>query len=118
MDRLILSAVLLTICQVCLSQVPIVQSPNVINYVNSIKPGWRAGVNPRFENVTMAEAVKLLGLLPDNVPPRNKTNQWVEAVYLPEEFDARTQWPKCVQVVRDQQACGMKIVIHFTKCQF
>jgi cathepsin B len=83
-----------------------VQSPNVIQYVNSVKPGWRAGVNLRFENVTRIQAGLLLGLKPSNNTATTSPPGSVTVVNLPDEFDSDAQWSKCVQPIRDQEGCG------------
>jgi hypothetical protein len=82
-----------------------VLSPNTIIYVNNQKPGWRAGLNPRFENVTRIEAGKLLGLKP-NPNPTTTSEPVFHSIQLPDEFDSRTRWPSCAQPIRDQEGCG------------
>jgi C1A family cysteine protease len=84
---------------------PWVQSPSTIAYVNSKAPGWRAGINPRFENITVDQAKLLLGFV-QNESNASNTTVGVGNVVLPDEFDARLQWPQCAQAVRDQQSCG------------
>lgn len=87
-------------------ETPLVQNANIIHYVNTIKPGWRAGINERFENSSMAEAVSLLGLDADYTIPDISEEPIVQSIQLPAEFDARDKWPKCVQEIRDQKSCG------------
>ena len=89
---------------------PNINSPDVINIVNDANPGWRAGQNKRFENVTLDDTPKLLGLIPEtpnSLLVRNPNRKRAtNAITLPEYFDARSKWPKCTQPVRSQESCG------------
>ncbi len=80
--------VLLSILHVAMLY-PLVQSPNIINWVNSQKKGWRAGVNPRFENTTTNMVGELLGTEPEDYIPEPTDNETVRVIVLPDEFDAR-----------------------------
>jgi len=83
---------------------------DIIAEVNADNAGWTAGVNERFLNMTISEASKFMGVLPDS------ETKWAELPLLeevngaapPASFDARTAWPNCPSIgeVRDQAACG------------
>eukprot|EP00743_Colponemidia_sp_Colp-15_P000245 GILK01000286.1.p1 GENE.GILK01000286.1~~GILK01000286.1.p1 ORF type:complete len:383 (+),score=40.87 GILK01000286.1:55-1149(+) len=82
---------------------------NLIATVNSKKTTWTAGKNARFEAHTMEHVKKLLGVLPANENSIKLPLRDVEPLAaLPDNFDARTQWPNCpsIQEVRDQGGCG------------
>jgi len=87
----------------------LIHNPTLIDHVNREQPGWRAGHNPRFANMTYEQASKLLGLIdtPSNEPASARSAaRLVSATTLPESFDARTRWPACGMPVRDQGTCG------------
>jgi len=81
----------------------------IIRKVNSDTTStWKAGPSPRFANWTLEQIKQLMGYKP---PPagvaRNSTAKKVDMT-LPEEFDARVQWPNCrsIKMIRDQGNCG------------
>lgn len=86
----------------------------IIDAVNSA-PGasWVAGVNPRFEGMTLGQVKTMLGTKRD---PKSKSKARLgkstvrdSAVGLPTSFDVRTNWPQCANVtghIRDQSSCG------------
>ncbi|KAJ8977456.1 hypothetical protein NQ317_002571 [Molorchus minor] len=85
-------------------------SDEFIDNINSQQTTWKAGRN-FAPNIKMSYIRKLMGVLPDHknymtLLGRNQHN--VEGVMLPEEFDARVQWPKCptIREIRDQGSCG------------
>jgi len=74
---------------------------------------WRAGVNNRFLGATLADAKRLLGVLPGNTKyllKDQKTPKDYESKALPTDFDWRNQTiaARCPSLaeVRDQAACG------------
>jgi cathepsin B len=82
----------------------------LIDEVNAANPGWVAGNNCKFENMSIEDVKPYMGVLPDS------HLKWAELPLAPErnditplaDFDARTAWPKCDSIgeVRDQAACG------------
>jgi cathepsin B len=89
---------------------PLIHS-DTVDFVNNQKKGWRAYNHPRFQGVTMERAGTFLGLssvpVSESVAPEARTlKRAVTQTTLPAEYDFRTQWPQCVQPVRDQQGCG------------
>lgn len=82
-------------------------SDEMINYVNKLNTTWKAGKN--FENLSIGHVKRLCGVLED---PRGyklpvlKHSLNVQA--LPDNFDAREQWPDCptIKEIRDQGSCG------------
>lgn len=73
---------------------------------------WTAGVNSKFDGASLKEIKSIMGTIVDpdwtiNLRPRD--TPMLLADDLPENFDARTQWPECESVinhVRDQSNCG------------
>jgi len=88
----------------------LVNDPRRIQELNS-RPGqtWTAGVNPRFEGMTVGQAKALLGVKFDSAAKVNCTHtpalDYNEAA-APASFDCRTQWPKFIHPIRDQGQCG------------
>ena len=80
----------------------------MIDHINSMNSTWTAGHNPRFENLKVADAVKLLGSL--ETPKERKLQEKEIKVLetLPDSFDVREQWNQCQSVheIRDQSNCG------------
>jgi cathepsin B len=80
--------------------------------VNAMGTTWKAAVNPRFVNMTIADAKRELGtILPHEegyiAPQLERTT--FGATEIPTSFDARNAWPACNSVignVRDQSSCG------------
>ncbi|KAJ8926212.1 hypothetical protein NQ314_021432 [Rhamnusium bicolor] len=84
-------------------------SDEFINEINSKQSTWKAGRN--FDvNVPTSYLKKLVGVLEtpttDLLPQKQHAS--LEAVDIPEFFDARDEWPQCdsVSEIRDQAACG------------
>jgi cathepsin B len=83
----------------------LVQSENIIRYINDQDRGWHAGHNRRFEGVTVEQARFSLGLSQEPVV----VNETIFAGPSPHpaSFDGRTKWPTCFQVpIKDQAGCG------------
>jgi len=78
----------------------------MINHVNRLQTTWTAGKN--FEEHQLNHVKGLLGAL--KTPEDQKLPVLTHEVPndLPEEFDARKQWPNCPSIgeVRDQGSCG------------
>jgi cathepsin B len=89
-------------------------SQAMIDEINSKQTMWKAAVPVRFANATVADVKRMLGtIMPGEEgyeAPELVKNSWtVEASSLPTNFDARTQWSNCAEVigrVRDQSNCG------------
>lgn len=79
-----------------------------------MKTTWKAAVNPRFANATVAHVKRMLGtIMPSDegyiAPDAVKTEFKVRDQDIPDTFDARTAWPQCSNIighVRDQSDCG------------
>nr|VDD27736.1 unnamed protein product [Brassica oleracea] len=62
--------------------------------------GWKAALNDRFSNATVAEFKRLLGVKPTpkklllGVPVVSHD----QSLKLPKSFDARTAWPQCTSI--------------------
>ena len=86
---------------------------------------WTAGVNERFAGLTVDEASALIGqvktltdpaevedarrgfdVIRGNSQANRDAADAVAVGRVPENFDARTQWPGCVHGVRNQGNCG------------
>jgi cathepsin B len=79
---------------------------NMIHAINALKTTWTAGQNYP-DGYSIEQVSRLCGVIPS--PPSNKkTKVHVIPNDLPENFDSRTQWPKCKSIseVRDQASCG------------
>lgn len=81
--------------------------------VNDMSTTWKAAVNPRFANMTIADAKRLLGtILPGEegyIPIAAKKFADRFEQELPQSFDARVGFPQCAKVIgtiRDQSNCG------------
>ncbi|KAK5640500.1 hypothetical protein RI129_011311 [Pyrocoelia pectoralis] len=85
-------------------------SDEAIREINNKQSTWEAGRN-FAENVPTRYIKRLMGVLPDNykhklpvlVPEYN-----LMEIEVPEQFDARQQWPNCptISEIRDQGSCG------------
>lgn len=72
--------------------------------------GWKAAINDRFSNATVAEFKRLLGVKPTpkklllGVPVVSHD----QSLKLPKSFDARNAWPQCTSIgnILDQGHCG------------
>nr|XP_046918597.1 cathepsin B-like [Dermatophagoides farinae] len=83
-----------------------------IDYLNNIKSStWKAGRN--FNKHINTDYVRgLLGSLDQTLPLETslptKYVSNIDTKSIPENFDSRTQWPKCktIKQIRDQGTCG------------
>jgi len=91
-----------------------VHDQSMIDMINQKNAGWTAGVNDRFLNATLADAVRLLGVKltgEANTRARAKLGPAPKHLGLsvPAQFNAAENWPQCADVinhVRDQAGCG------------
>lgn len=83
-------------------------SDQFIRRVNKHQSTWKAGRN-FAPDVSMKYIKRLMGVHPDDdkhrLPEKDRT---LSAIRLPENFDARQQWPDCptISEIRDQGSCG------------
>ncbi|XP_030627217.1 cathepsin B-like [Chanos chanos] len=80
-------------------------SQDAVNYINKANTTWTAGIN--FPNADYSYIKTLCGTLLKG-PKLPELPKSTEDIKLPENFDARTQWPKCptISQIRDQGSCG------------
>ncbi|XP_005355595.1 cathepsin B isoform X1 [Microtus ochrogaster] len=80
-------------------------SDDLINYINKRNTTWQAGRN--FYNVDISYLKKLCGTILGG-PKLPERVGFAEDMDLPENFDAREQWPNCptIKQIRDQGSCG------------
>lgn len=82
----------------------------IAQYVNSLDTTWKAGVNKYFVNMPMDVVMGMMGVrhLARAKPSLADESMYDEDLELPDNFDAREQWPECptLRDVRDQSACG------------
>lgn len=99
-----------TLCDHHINLLRAVNHPDIIEEINSHATTWEAGVNERFENMTLAEVKHLLGALetPEDrkLPIKNILAFPIEN--LPEHYDLREAFPECqsLREIRDQSNCG------------
>ncbi|KAJ6215498.1 hypothetical protein RDWZM_009998 [Blomia tropicalis] len=86
-------------------------SDHAINFINYINTTWKAGRN-FDESVGERYLRGLMGVAKSMVKPRlpvlkHELSEF-EIKNLPDEFDARKEWPKCKTIpeIRDQGSCG------------
>lgn len=86
-------------------ETPLFGQEELVKHVNSIKTTWKAGVNIRFQGLTVEEISRQMGALEGGPELPEKTDV---ASDIPDSFDARTAWSQCPSVsqVRDQGSCG------------
>ncbi|XP_023695672.1 cathepsin B-like isoform X2 [Paramormyrops kingsleyae] len=103
-----------TLCLLCLLSVQSVVwaephllplSEEMVNYINKANTTWKAGHN--FQNVDYSYVKALCGTYMDG-PTLPVLEEYAEDIKLPENFDAREQWPNCptIKEIRDQGSCG------------
>jgi len=86
----------------------------MVEEINAKKSTWKAAVNSRFANATVADVKMLLGTVLRGEegfyePEVEKTVFATADADVPESFDVRTAWPECAAIsgrVRDQSNCG------------
>jgi len=85
------------------------QSDEIVEYINSLGTTWTAGHNKRMRSLSMNVIRGMMGVLPNSpIQLEVVTNEHISANDLPDEFDARKQWPQCPSIseIRDQSNCG------------
>jgi cathepsin B len=84
-------------------------SSNLVNEINLLQTTWKAAPS-KFMSWSTESIKRLMGVHPDNYEQHKKLDVLVHEVPndLPENFDAREQWPNCptLKEVRDQGSCG------------
>ncbi|XP_059654089.1 cathepsin B-like protease 2 [Cornus florida] len=84
---------------------------SIVKLINgNPQAGWKASMNPRFDNYTVGQFMHLLGVKPTphgdlkNIPIISHP----KTLKLPRKFDARTAWPQCSTIgkILDQGHCG------------
>ncbi|KAK4872418.1 hypothetical protein RN001_014447 [Aquatica leii] len=83
-------------------------SDEFIDEINAQQNTWKAGRN-FHQNISMDYIKSLMGVLPNNELHRLPELTEFELVQdIPENFDAREQWPNCptIKEIRDQGSCG------------
>jgi cathepsin B len=93
-----------------LASARVVVDEDRIAAINAMGTTWKAGVNPRFANLTVEQMKTFLGVLPGKRPwvPRMEKKDLTNTV-IPESFDSRTGFSQCTNIIsqiRDQSACG------------
>ncbi|KHJ41855.1 papain family cysteine protease [Trichuris suis] len=79
---------------------------------NGQKPSWTLGINDYFRGMSLADMKALMGAQIDHVESFNFTTDTIGdriEMKLPEEFDARKQWPECaslISIIKQQAKCG------------
>ena len=85
-------------------------SEEMVDYINTVGTTWTAEKN-KFHSWSLQSVKKLLGVPLDHIGKPSTLKpivHKVDAAAIPDDFDARTQWPNCPTVgeVRDQGSCG------------
>ncbi|XP_044736979.1 cathepsin B-like [Chrysoperla carnea] len=85
-------------------------SDTFINQINKHVSTWTAGRN-FAPDLSMKYIKRLMGVHPDSHKyrlPEKEDHLFMPAKALPENFDARQQWPNCptIHEIRDQGSCG------------
>jgi cathepsin B len=85
-----------------------VNQPDIITKINNMNTTWTAGHNSRFDNMTLKDVVRLLGVIEtpkEMIVPRRESPILQD---LPENFDLRVKWSQCESLfeIRDQSNCG------------
>lgn len=84
---------------------------SMVELINKLDVGWKAKFHPKFAIASKNDIKSMLGSLqtPATIRlPRKKAADYSNAADPPEQFDSRTQWPKCesIKEIRDQSKCG------------
>jgi len=83
-------------------------SDQFIDEINSAQTTWKAGPT-KFAFMPKRSIKRMMGVLPGYLEQHKLlTPIEHEPIALPDNFDARVQWPKCASIgeVRDQGSCG------------
>jgi len=79
------------------------------NYINNLQTTWKAGHNDYFKYRSMATIRRMMGVrMTGDIELPVVTNDHIPDNDVPDQFDARTQWPNCPTIgeIRDQSDCG------------
>ena len=80
----------------------------MIDYVTKVGATWKAGPN-KFNDWSLKAVKKLLGVPASHIGQPSRLPKLLHKVpaALPDNFDARTNWPNCPSIaeVRDQGSC-------------
>jgi cathepsin B len=77
-----------------------------VSEINNRAKTWTADYN-LVKGMTREQALSKLGaILKPSDYPEADWGALIENYQTPENFDARTQWPDCVNYIRDQEQCG------------
>lgn len=101
-----ISSVTVEATQKLLSMTPV---HDLVDVVNSMGSTWKAGVNERFIGATLGDVAQLCGTFLGEEEVRLPSKKIEVASDLPTEFDARTGFPECADVIGhigDQSDCG------------
>jgi len=85
----------------------LVVTKNLVETVNNKKTTWTASTEQGYiSSLTRSQIKSLLGAKKGG--PKLSVVTYGKAIQLPDNFDSRTNWPKCatMNVIRDQSACG------------
>lgn len=78
--------------------------------IDGLESSWVSGINDKFMTMTKNEIKQILGTVVDpNWQIHGNAKSYLNVGALPENFDARSNWPECASVighVRDQSNCG------------
>lgn len=94
-------------------------SDEFIEQINKKNSTWIAGRN-FAKDVSLLYITKLMGVLPTpEVYQLEPLVYNLQNINLPDEFDARQEWPDCptIQEIRDQGSCGSCWVNNFISYQ-
>lgn len=84
-------------------------SQDMIDYVTKVGATWTAGPN-KFNDWSLKSVKRLLGVPASHIGQPSRLPKLLHKVptALPDNFDARTNWPNCPSIaeVRDQGSCG------------
>jgi len=80
---------------------------DMIDYINNLETTWKAGKNDHFKQMSMSNIRSMMGTLMNGPALPVVTNEDINDP-IPDEFDARKQWPNCQTIgeIRDQSNCG------------
>jgi len=82
---------------------------DMINYINGMETTWKAGENKNFRHMSMSAIRGMMGVkMTGDIVLPVETNDHISNDDIPDEFDARKQWPNCPTIgdIRDQANCG------------
>lgn len=82
----------------------------MVDEINAGNYGWKAGMNDKWATATIGDAMDACGTLPS--PPSNEPRVEEIAAGIPEQFDARENWPNCksIKIIRDQSVRRIVVV--------